>query len=504
MAGSKNRLAVMALALVFMGGCTYKAKPPAILASNIYSTFGVEIPGRFLYSFDETTWNKLMIEDSVSGFVCSAHTFPVDARSALKASIDKTMPLIFENVERASSPPTADAMRRRGITGHVIFKIEDFRSDLSYAPKFFSSDANARVDLSVGVVVTSPTGRLLATAVSGSRAGREDSVFFCEGGDQALARATSDTMREVLERLGERLSNSQKIRHAETGTPVSPTITAVRPPTIVEPRTISPPLIESRLKSNKIIGKRYKDRLMLVIGIDSYENFPRASYAEDDARTFSDFAINVLGVNSNRTKVALGRDARRVELLKAINNWAAAEIIKGKTDVYLYFSGHGLASSDGKKLYLLPYDADGELLTETGLEIGKITNSLKSSGARSVVMFLDTCYSGQGRQGETLLANARPIRLITKESRLPQRVSIFSAAANDQIASSAPSIGHGLFSYHLMKGLEGAADLNNDKKLSLEELLEYVKGPVSRGATRQGRSQDPQLRGDKGQIVAAW
>ena len=40
---------------------------------------------------------------------------------------------------------------------------------------------------------------------------------------------------------------------------------------------------------------------------------------------------------------------------------------QGKTDVYIYFAGHGLASQDGKDMYLLPYDGRPRLLNKTAL-----------------------------------------------------------------------------------------------------------------------------------------
>ena len=40
---------------------------------------------------------------------------------------------------------------------------------------------------------------------------------------------------------------------------------------------------------------------------------------------------------------------------------ASTRARKGK-DIYIFFAGHGLASDDGKNLYILPQDGDAVLL----------------------------------------------------------------------------------------------------------------------------------------------
>ena len=44
-----------------------------------------------------------------------------------------------------------------------------------------------------------------------------------------------------------------------------------------------------------------------------------------------------------------------------------------------------------------------------------------------------------------------------------------------------------------MKGLQGEADLNNDKKLSIKELGDYIQQNVSETAGFLDREQTPQL-----------
>ena len=43
------------------------------------------------------------------------------------------------------------------------------------------------------------------------------------------------------------------------------------------------------------------------------------------------------------------------------------QAIKNKSDLIIFFAGHGLASSDGKELYLLPQDGNPDRLERTAL-----------------------------------------------------------------------------------------------------------------------------------------
>jgi uncharacterized caspase-like protein len=83
------------------------------------------------------------------------------------------------------------------------------------------------------------------------------------------------------------------------------------------------------------------------------------------------------------------------------------------------------------------------------------STDIASANPRSVTVFLDTCYSGSTRGSEMLIA-ARPILLKAKESAVPEGFTVFTAAAGDETAKPLEEAKHGMFSYFLMKGMEGA------------------------------------------------
>ena len=181
------------------------------------------------------------------------------------------------------------------------------------------------------------------------------------------------------------------------------------------------------------------------------------------------------------------------------------KIQKDVTEVIIFFAGHGLATPNGKELFLLAHDSDPDLLSRTALSRLEMFDEISKLKPKSVIMFLDTCYSGTSRDDKTLLASARPVRIISSgEANIPENFTIFSASQLDQISSGFKKAKHGMFSYYLMKGLEGKADANNDKKITSGELLVYMDKNISQRALELGRHQNPSLAGDPNKILMSY
>jgi len=194
-------------------------------------------------------------------------------------------------------------------------------------------------------------------------------------------------------------------------------------------------------------------------------------------------------------------DADEVNIVKAFRNWLPLQVTKNKTDVYVFYSGHGLPAPDGKSLYFLPHGVDEELLDRTAIAQKEIITLLTAATPKSVTMFIDACYSGKARGGETLLASAKPIALKADTNVFPSNFTVISASANDQISSSSPELKHGIFSFYLMKGMEGDADGNRDGKITAGEMQEYLSDKVSRQAMSMSRKQDTQLVGVANRVL---
>ncbi len=259
-----------------------------------------------------------------------------------------------------------------------------------------------------------------------------------------------------------------------------------------------PPDSFASLDPRKIKSKINNNAVALIIGIEDYENTFKAAYAKQDALFFNDFAHQAFGVPRYNIKLLTNSSARRNDTLLEIATWLPKVIKENKTDFYLFFSGHGLASANGEDLFLLPYDGNPEILEDSALLRNKIFNSIAKLNPKSVTVFLDTCYSGATRSEEFLVA-AKPIFIEVEEQEIPTNFTVFSASSGKETAKVLKEAEHGLFSYYLMKGLEGLADANGDKQITNGELIAFINNNVSRQA-----NQSPQLSGDPDQVLVRW
>jgi len=251
-------------------------------------------------------------------------------------------------------------------------------------------------------------------------------------------------------------------------------------------------------------GKRVrqnKDALALIIGVAEYERTTaKAAYADKDAKTFYDYAMLKLGIPSRNIKELVNVDANRVDVSLAVKDWLARSIKQNKSDIYIFFAGHGLANQSGEQMYLLPYDGSPRLLDDSAISRERLFNDIALTNPRSVTVFLDTCYSGTTRGTDMLIAS-RPIAIRALEQDIPDNFTVFTAAAGDQTAKPLEEAKHGMFSYYLMKGMEGEADTNGDNKITSGELHEFVYENVTQ---QSYGSQTPQLQGDTSRVLVSF
>ena len=100
-----------------------------------------------------------------------------------------------------------------------------------------------------------------------------------------------------------------------------------------------------------------------------------------------------------------------------------------------------------------------------------------------------------------MLIASRPIVIKAKEQAIPDNFTVFTAAAGDQTANPLQEAEHGMFSYFLMKGMEGDADANKDNQITAIELHTYVEENVIQ---QSSGSQTPDLQGDAERVIVQF
>ncbi len=224
----------------------------------------------------------------------------------------------------------------------------------------------------------------------------------------------------------------------------------------------------------------------LVVGVANYKNLPanfQLHYPERDAEAMYSILISPEGGNFPPENVhkLVGAGATLEALRRELEVWLPS-VAQEPDRVVIYFAGHGFVF-EGKP-YLAPADFRADNVAGTGYPMQTLAEVISSKiKAKWKVLLTDSCHSGAITPEDNQQIN---------RSLLDLTRSLFSLTASRDREQSFESPdwggGHGIFTYYVVRGLEGSADENRDGMVTADELAEYVRRNV-REAT--GGRQNP-------------
>jgi len=253
-----------------------------------------------------------------------------------------------------------------------------------------------------------------------------------------------------------------------------------------------------------------QNRWAVVVGVGRYESpaIPRLRYTVPDAEAIYQVLTGPAGFKPEHVVLLTDTTERKPTLrnLKwTLGTFLARSAQKDDT-VVIFFAGHGAPEvdprgieRDGLAKYLIPSDADPDDLYSTALPMDELQTIFGRMEAERVVVFLDACYSGAAG-GRTFAA--KKTRAVNVDDLFLERLTrakgraIITASRPAEVSIELPEFGHGLFTYYLLQGLRGAADLNRDGIISLQELYEYVEQQVTQKSRALGANQHPVMKGE--------
>jgi membrane-associated phospholipid phosphatase len=141
--------------------------------------------------------------------------------------------------------------------------------------------------------------------------------------------------------------------------------------------------------------------------------------------------------------------------------------------VLVYYAGHGKLNRLGE-LHLATRDTRLAALEATAVAASELRRFIDVSSSRRIVVLLDCCYSGAIAGSFTRGAADDPLQRFASG----RGIHLMTASTSIQVAHELERDGHGIFTKHLLAGLRGAADLNADGVVSVDELYSYVHDRV--------------------------
>lgn len=239
----------------------------------------------------------------------------------------------------------------------------------------------------------------------------------------------------------------------------------------------------------------------VIVGIDLYPNVRHLKYAVNDARAMYNHLITFSQIPSDNVTLLLNQDATITRLRSALGTHLKNKA--GPEDmVIIFFAGHGATEKDvmspdgdGLEKYLLPYDANPKDLYATALPMGEISRIFHRIRSDRLLFVADSCYSGASG-GRTIgidggiranLSDAFFERVTSGKGRV-----VISASGANEVSSESDELKQGIFTYYLLEGLRGKADIDEDGVVTVDEAFRFVSDHVP-NATNQ--EQHPLRKG---------
>jgi uncharacterized caspase-like protein len=208
----------------------------------------------------------------------------------------------------------------------------------------------------------------------------------------------------------------------------------------------------------------------VVVGVSDYEILDYKSgdlnYADDDAERFMAFLQSPAAgrVPSQNIVKLTNRQATKANIKQAMQVFGRAT---AQDRIIFYFSGHGLEKA------FVPYDVKkndfASLLTHT-----EVKATFKGSSAQTKLIMADACLSGsmRSRQAPTVVAATKAFGDVN--------VAMILSSRSTQTSAETMRVRGGVFTFFLLTGLQGNADSNGDKAITIKELYKYVAPRVKR------------------------
>ncbi len=227
--------------------------------------------------------------------------------------------------------------------------------------------------------------------------------------------------------------------------------------------------------------RRERPCYVLIIANENYTRVSNVPYAINDGRVFGDYCKKTLGIRNDNDRIEIVTDASWEAIYEAVENMIKfVNAGDGDMDVIFYYAGHAFPDRD--KTYLLPIQG-----TTTGYELRGLYDKLLALKAKSVVCFLDACFSGDVLASD----GSRAVR-IGHSMEIPDgagNLVVITASSAEEYANPIKTEGHGMFTYFLLKKLK-----DSKGKINLGDLFEYVRENVKNESNKSGKLQIPQVK----------
>jgi tetratricopeptide (TPR) repeat protein len=240
------------------------------------------------------------------------------------------------------------------------------------------------------------------------------------------------------------------------------------------------------------LSAQAQERFALVIGANAgWSNDRPLRHAESDAEHVRDVLVELGGFAADRVQLLLDPDTTQVKAaFNALN--ASIRKMEGQALLFFYYSGH----ADEQHLHL----------RGAPLSHAELLSLLRESAGQLRIGVVDACRSGSilaakgGRPGVTFHTQ------VVDELEV-NGLAVLTSSGADELSQERRALAGSVFTHHLVSGLRGAADRDDDGQVTLSEAYEYAFQRTQADTAATPVPQRPGARYEmkgQGPVVLAW
>jgi len=244
-------------------------------------------------------------------------------------------------------------------------------------------------------------------------------------------------------------------------------------------------------------------KFAVLIGVSDYKfqdaGLKNLSYADDDARAVAEFLQSPTGggFSSADIKLLLNQDASLIAVRSALLD--TFKRAKPNDLIFVFIAGHGAPDPlAAQNLYFLLSDTKVVNMAQTAFPMNELKQMLDTQvSAQRVVVMIDTCHSAGVNQKTKSIVSGRQLEQEGDENNISNffltsqlfkqtgRAILTSSDVNEVSQESSKWGNHGVFTWALLDGLKGKADLNGDKLITAGEIFQYTRASVQKATSFQ-------------------
>ncbi|MBS0170407.1 MAG: hypothetical protein JSR62_08630 [Nitrospira sp.] len=226
----------------------------------------------------------------------------------------------------------------------------------------------------------------------------------------------------------------------------------------------------------------------IAVGVGTFRDraVSAMTLAARDAEVMGGYFKSVLGLPSQKVKVAVDAKGLKDDWIEIFEQWLPKQA-GPNTTAYVYVAGRALVDQETGAVSLLPYDGTVSTQART-FSLARLQRALVNAPVKQAVLMLELSLEPSAGSDPGRVATPR---WLAQEGHEADRIMVMVGNAAVQEAQAYQPGQHGLFTYFLLKGMRGEADLDKNGTVLTGELCAYVQGQV-RGAaqTSSGAAQE--------------